>query len=310
MPVVSFSIITPSLNARSFIAEAIASVMEQQIPDVEHIIIDGGSTDGTLELLKQYPHLIVVSEPDRGMYDAINKGIRMARGEWIGLLNADDLYPKGSLKQALEIVEQNPDLHVMNGGYVVFEDHGDERRIVQVSPSIGKDELWPRIVHGHTVPNSWFIRRSLFDLCGFYDSRYRFAADRELIMRFALAGIHLFSLPGVNYWFRQHERSATFSKQDSRIPERGNLRIRIALEMLSIQEEYLTKKNLPAEMRKELLKSHSATTYKLVVTALFHRKWRLAMSGIWRGCRYDISWPFTFLLLLVRRIQKEAEIHA
>ena len=85
----TFSIITPCLNARSFIAEAIESVLAQQIPDVEHIIMDGGSTDGTLEILKKYPHLVVVSGPDHGMYDAINQGIGISNGEWIGLLNAD-----------------------------------------------------------------------------------------------------------------------------------------------------------------------------------------------------------------------------
>ena len=80
---------------RPYIADAIESVLSQHIPDVEHIIMDGGSTDGTLEILKKYPHLIVVSGPDNGMYDAINKGIGISKGEWIGLLNADDLYPTG-----------------------------------------------------------------------------------------------------------------------------------------------------------------------------------------------------------------------
>ena len=84
--------ITPSLNRAKFIDEAIKSVLNQDYPHVEHIIIDGGSTDGTLDVLALYPNLKVISEPDQGIYDAINKGIRMAKGDIIGILNSDDYY--------------------------------------------------------------------------------------------------------------------------------------------------------------------------------------------------------------------------
>ena len=302
---VTFSVITPCLNACTFIAEAIESVLAQQIPDVEHIIMDGGSTDGTLEILKKYPHLIVVSEPDKGMYDAVNKGIKIARGEWIGLLNADDLYPTGSLKQALEAVAQDPRLQAINGGFAVFEDDGNERKIVRVSPSIGADEFWYRIVRGSTAPNTWFLRRSVFELYGHYDNRYRYAADRELIMRLALGGLRPHSLPDVNYCFRQHEESATFSKQDSRHPKRGDIRIAVILEVLAIQEEYLAKRNLPAEMRKELIASHSDASYRLAGTALYHRRWGHFLNGAWRGCHYNVFWPLIFLKMAACRLRRE-----
>jgi glycosyltransferase involved in cell wall biosynthesis len=306
----TFSIITPCLNSQSFIVDAIESVLAQQIPDVEHIIMDGGSTDGTLAVLKKFPHLIVVSEPDNGMYDAINKGIGIAKGEWIGLLNSDDLYPTGSLKQALAAIARDPRLQAVNGGFAVFEDDGNERKIVRISPSIATDEFWYRIVRGSSAPNSWFIRRSVFELYGYYDSRYRYAADRELIMRLAISGIRPLSMSGVNYLFRQHEGSATFSKQDSRNPERGEIRIKTILESLNIQEEYLANKNIPAEMRKELRDSHSVTAYKLVATALYHRKWEQLLNGVWRGCRYNVFWPVTFFTLLAKRIQKGTGFNA
>ena len=305
MPAASFSIITPCLNAQTYIAEAIESVLIQHAPDVEHIIVDGGSSDGTLEILKKFPHLIVVSEPDNGMYDAINKGIGISKGEWIGLLNADDLYPAGSLKQVLEAVVQDPRLQAVNGGFIVFEDDGNERKTVRVSPSIGANEFWYRIVSGSTAPNTWFLRRSVFESYGSYDSRYRYAADRELIMRLALAGLRPLSLEGVNYYFRQHEGSATFSRQDSRNPLRGEIRTKTTLESLNIQEEYLANRKIPAEMRKELRYSHSATAYKLAATALYHRKWMRFLNGVWRGCHYDPFWPVIFLGLLAKRLQKE-----
>ena len=84
------SIITPCLNRANFIEEAIESVLDQISPNVEHIIMDVGSTDGTLELLNNYPHLRIISQPDRGMCEAFNKVIQIASGEVIGFLNTDD----------------------------------------------------------------------------------------------------------------------------------------------------------------------------------------------------------------------------
>ena len=90
------SIITASLNRKKFIGAAIESVLAQNYPNFEHWIIDGGSSDGTLAFLKQYPHLKVLSEPDRGVYDAWNKGIARASGEVVGFLNTDDQYTPGT----------------------------------------------------------------------------------------------------------------------------------------------------------------------------------------------------------------------
>ena len=104
------SIITPSYNRAGMIETAIQSVLSQNYPEVEHIIMDGGSTDGTLEVLKKYPHLRVVSEPDQGMYDALNKGLNLAHGEIIGFLNTDDFYAPGVFaKIALQFSEKTVD---------------------------------------------------------------------------------------------------------------------------------------------------------------------------------------------------------
>ena len=86
------SIITPSYNRAEMIREAVESILVQDYPSMEHIIIDGGSTDGTLSILKQYPPLKIRTEPDNGIYDALNKGLGIANGEIIGFLNTDDFY--------------------------------------------------------------------------------------------------------------------------------------------------------------------------------------------------------------------------
>jgi glycosyltransferase involved in cell wall biosynthesis len=310
MPDYMFSIITPCFNAEKYIEEAIESVLAQREVRVEHIIVDGGSKDGTLEIIKKYTHLRVISEPDNGMYDAINKGLEIAQGEYIGLLNADDLYPTGSLKQALDAFEKNPDVQVVNGGFAVFEDNEGQRQTVRISPAIGPGEFWFRIVQGSTAPNTWFLHRSVFERFGKYDARYRIAADREFIIRLALAGIRPLSLPGVNYHFRQHTDSATFSIQDSRHPVRGQLRIKTVQEAMIIEEEYLAKRNLPAEMRKALLHGHTVSTYRLAATALYHREWKSFASGVWHGWRYNIFWPMIFFISLAKRIQKEIGFNA
>ena len=115
-----FSVITPCLNRVELITATIQSVTAQDYPDFEHWIIDGGSTDGTLELLKGYQHLKVVSEPDRGVYDAINKGIRLATGEIIILLNSDDLLVAGALSLSAEIFRNAVGTMIVSAGCQIF----------------------------------------------------------------------------------------------------------------------------------------------------------------------------------------------
>ncbi len=118
-----FSVITPSFNRVEFVRTAIESVLAQHYEPFEHIIMDGGSTDGTLELLASYPHLRVVSEPDQGLYDALNKGISMARGEIIGQLSSDDFYAPGIFSLIAELFSQNPEADAVSGGARIFERH-------------------------------------------------------------------------------------------------------------------------------------------------------------------------------------------
>ncbi len=115
----TISIITPSFNRADMIAQAVESVLKQGDLPLEHIIIDGGSTDGTLDLLEQFPHLRVVSEPDDGMYDALNKGLKLAHGEIIGFLNTDDLYTPSVFMEVLPLFT-NPAVDAVAGRAVVF----------------------------------------------------------------------------------------------------------------------------------------------------------------------------------------------
>ena len=115
------TIVTPSYNQASFIEEALLSVQKQNYPSVEHIVIDGASTDGTVEILKRYgnlsgwEHLRWISEPDQGQSDALNKGFRMATGEIIGWLNSDDRYRANCFSYVASAFGQTPDTDVLYG---------------------------------------------------------------------------------------------------------------------------------------------------------------------------------------------------
>src|SRR5581483_3769388 len=110
------SVLTPCLNRAELVGEAVESVRGQHYAHVEHLILDGGSTDGTLQVLATYPHLIVSSKPDAGLYEALNRGLAAARGEIIGILNTDDCYARDIFGAVAERFCQNPWLDAVVGG--------------------------------------------------------------------------------------------------------------------------------------------------------------------------------------------------
>lgn len=110
------SVITPSYNQGQFIRETIESVLSQDYPAIEYIVVDGGSSDGTVNILQEYGDRIIwISELDEGQADAVNKGVRLAKGEFIGWLNSDDIYEPGALSTVIETFQKNPDISVVYG---------------------------------------------------------------------------------------------------------------------------------------------------------------------------------------------------
>lgn len=299
-----FSIITPCYNRAGWIGEAVESVLQQGDVSYEHIVMDGGSTDGTLELLREYPHLRVVSEPDRGMYDAINKGIHLAQGEVIGLLNSDDRYAAGIFTAAAACFAADANLDALCGGAEMFSGAFATRRVIRANRWIEAEQRWQRLLAGAPVTNAWFFRRRVFEQIGLFDDRYRYTADRDFLIRFALSRLSFCPLRKTVYHYRQHEGSFTISAADSRSVGRAETRMQVLQEGIEVSERHLANPALPGAARLFLRRYHTDRSYRLAATALYHRRWRLALEAARRGQRYDPLWGLAFAALALERLTK------
>lgn len=208
------SIITPSLNAAEYVGAAIESVLAQRYRDAEHIVVDGGSTDATLQILAGYSHLRVVAEPDEGSYDALNKALQLATGNVIGVLNADDLYPEHLFDDVARAFAEDPDLEVVVCRSIVFEENvGATRLLVERSHMADGGFSLAELCFGAPAINSRFFQRRVFERVGGFDNSYRIAGDRDFLIRLRLARprSRVLARPGVLY--RSHAGSATLNPE-------------------------------------------------------------------------------------------------
>lgn len=178
------SIITPSFNSASTIADTINSVLSQDYFDIEYIIVDGGSKDSTVEIIKSYGEKIVkfVSEKDNGIYDAMNKGIKMASGDVVGILNSDDFYPDASVIS--DVVKAfNINMSDSVYGDLDYVDWDETTKIIRKWRA-GK-HTWKSFKFGWHPPHpTFFVKKELYDRLGLFREDLRIAADYELMLRF------------------------------------------------------------------------------------------------------------------------------
>lgn len=180
------SVVTVCRNAASTLQQNIESVEEQNYADKEHIIVDGQSTDGTIKLLHSLTRDVVqrwLSEPDHGIYDAMNKGIAMSSGDIIGILNADDIFfDKGTLTKVINVFNSNPEVDLVYGD-VVFEKAGSIWRTYSARKWQPKQLAW-----GVMPPHPGvFVKKALYERLGLYKIDYQIAADYELLVRYFLS---------------------------------------------------------------------------------------------------------------------------
>lgn len=184
MAALAVTVVTPSYNQAAYLEDALRSVLAQDYPRLEYIVVDGASTDGSVEIIQKYaPQLSYwVSEPDHGQAEAINKGFTRASGEILAWLNSDDLYLPGAIRQAVKIFKDHPEVGLAFGDALSIDAHGNPLKHLQGRPWGLLDLMAFRILTQPTV----FIRREALEKAGFLDTSYHFMLDHHLWVRIAL----------------------------------------------------------------------------------------------------------------------------
>lgn len=237
------SIVTPSYNQGQFIKTTLDSVLKQDYPHIEHLVMDGGSTDSTLDVLQNYddPRLTWHSERDKGQSDAINKGMRQVKGEILAYLNSDDVLLPGTISKVIGCFEQNPDVDLIYGSCYTIDANGD--RVLHsdkikvnyiVKPITLTDMMTMRII----LPQQGiFWRRRVMENIGLFDESLHYRMDFDYWMRAMIAG-HKF-MPITEYLaaFRVHDTSKSTSQE-----------IKFWKDWYSILDKVYTSDNLPQEV--------------------------------------------------------------
>jgi len=184
------TIITIVYNGEQHIADTIRSVIAQNYPNLEYIIVDGGSTDNTLGIVKQFGAAVttIISEKDEGISDAFNKGLRIAKGEIIGMINADDWYEDEAVKKAVSAM-QDSNIDVVYGDLRLWR--GDAIDFVYTG---SHSHLEKEMTVNHPTV---FVRKSCYDRFGLFDKQYKCAMDYDLLLRFMVNNCRFSHAPSV-----------------------------------------------------------------------------------------------------------------
>jgi GT2 family glycosyltransferase len=239
-PLPRITVVTPVYNGTDTIEQALASVRGQVYPDVDHVVVDGGSTDGTVEILERTPGIRFISEPDEGLADAMNKGIAMADGELVGWLNCDDFYEPGALAAVGRAAAEHPDAAWVTGRCRIVDGEGKE---IRKAVTAYKNLLLRNYSFGAYLTQNFvscpstFVRKSAYEAVGPIDTQYRYSMDYEVFLRIAklsdpvilereLAAFTMvagtLSMTGFEDQFDEHLRQARMHGEGHRLAVLGN----------------------------------------------------------------------------------------
>lgn len=279
------SLVTPSYNQAAFLEQTIRSILYQDYPHIEYLVIDGGSSDGSIEIIQRYDHRLAfwVSEPDCGQAEAINKGLRRARGEILGWLNADDILLPGTVQLAVDTFQKQPEIDVFYGHLERIDAAG--HRVP--TPNLPKDRVnfSKEFVIGECLVNQpgSFWRRSVMDRVGLLDESLHYGLDYEYWIRMALAGAVFQRVPHTVAFFRLSPASKTVSQSAA-----------MACEQLAILERTLKREDLsqelgisPAAIQMKAQQAKSRISLHAFYGYAGERRWAAAMQWLWRGLRHD-----------------------
>jgi glycosyltransferase involved in cell wall biosynthesis len=284
------NIITPSFNQGAFIEETIRSVLLQSYPNIEYIIIDGGSTDGTVEIIRKYEQRLAfwVSEPDEGQADALRRGFELAKGEILAYLNADDLYTPNAVETAFTAFQDDPDLALVHGDSIIINDAGEK-----IGHKRGEEGAFLSYFLSMANPISQpsaFWRRSDYESIGGIDSKLHYVLDYDLWSRMGLVGKKFRHIAADLSLFRIHASSKT---QQSMLP--------FEQERLELIQTYLQDMILGPILSPHLRRLFSAVHLRLAnaywVEGDKHSAWTHYQRAIRYSPRITFSWPSLNLIL-------------
>ena len=283
LPLVSF--VTPSFNQGRFIEETIESVLAQDYPHLESIVVDGGSTDGTHDVLRRYEgRLRWISEPDSGQAQAVNKGFRLARGEILAWLNSDDTYLPGAVSAAVEHFAAHPACAMVYGeGYLI-----DERgTVIRRFPATEPFNLWKLVyVIDFILQQTAFFRRAALDAVGYLDESLHWGLDWDLFIRIGKR-FPVEYLPPDMANLREHRQAKTFSG--------GRRRLR---ELLSVMRRHGTRRYPPAYL------AYGIDTYCRMLFGALDQRVPARLAGSLRRVQRLLEPP---VYRLIGRVCREAQ---
>ena len=180
------TIVTPSYNQAAYLEQTIRSVLTQDYPNLEYLIVDGGSKDGSLEIIRKYSDKLAwwVSEPDHGQAEGINKGLQRAKGEYVAWLNSDDYYLPGVIAQAVELLQLNPAAAFVFGDVLAVDENSQITNVMHYGNWDLSDLMMFNIIGQPGV----LMRRSILEKAGYLDLSYHYLLDHQLWLRMGLLG--------------------------------------------------------------------------------------------------------------------------
>lgn len=274
------SLVTPSFNQAAYLEASILSVLNQGYADLEYMVFDGGSQDGSTEILNRHRDRLAYWEsvPDRGQAHAVNKGWARASGAYVWWLNADDLLVPGALQSAVEYMEANPDADLIYGDVLRIDESG---RVMDLYEYRDFDLVRLVAAAGAIAQAGGLMRRTVIDRIGYLDEGLHFLMDTDYWIRLALSGGCIVHLSRPLALFRIHGQAKTQS---------GSL--------LAVQERYevhrrlFERPDLPAELRTQRGRASGGMHLSCARTYLKVGAYPEALSELWLAAR---SWPWLVL---------------
>lgn len=220
------SVVTVCYNSEHTIRETIESVANQDYPNLEHLIVDGGSKDRTLDIVREHPHLLWTSEKDKGIYDAMNKGIRRATGDIVVMLNSDDCFRGGALLSVGKAFRDHPEWDGLFGDIIYVDSQG--REIFRRAEAVFDYDVLRFSGVCYVIHPTLFVKKSVHDRLGLYRNEDLVnCADFEFMLRMGKAGCRIGHIPEFLVNFRIHDFGMTADKRVARNIAREHLKLMI-----------------------------------------------------------------------------------